>query len=41
MALLDSFGYRMFDLYNAVRKNMQLIQADLLFTRHTASRATP
>ena len=40
MALLDSFGYRMFDLYNAVRKNMQLIQADLLFTRHTASRAT-
>lgn len=31
LSLLDSFDYELFDFYNPVKKNKQLIQADFLF----------
>ena len=31
LTLMESFGYDFLDLYNPVRKNMQLIQADVIF----------
>ena len=38
LAFLDAFGYGLFDFYNPQRKNMQLIQADLLFISNTRDR---
>lgn len=41
LVLLDSLGYDFYDLYNPVRRNHQLIQADLVFLSTSFRKTVP